>query len=102
LARRTLCRSGGRTARNQSLPPTDRGSNHRCLTGAGFAIVEEYGNAEDARVAGYGLAYADRSEVDAVEGGFRLSSESAESARTLFEITSGDQAVRRVHLVWLS
>ncbi|MBB5805375.1 hypothetical protein F4560_005143 [Saccharothrix ecbatanensis] len=67
-----------------------------------FAIVEEYGNAEDARVAGYGLAYADRAEVDAVEGGFRLSSESAESARTLFEITSGDEAVRRVHLVWLN
>jgi hypothetical protein len=67
-----------------------------------FAIVEEYGNAEDARVAGYGLAYADRAEVDAVEGGFRLSSESAESARTLFEITSGDEAVREVHVVWLS
>jgi hypothetical protein len=66
-----------------------------------FAIVEEYGEAEDARVAGYGLAYTDRAEVDAVEGGFRLSSESAESARTLFEITSGDEAVRRVHLVWL-
>jgi hypothetical protein len=66
-----------------------------------FAIVEEYGEAEDARVAGYGLAYADRAEVDSVEGGFRLSSGSAEDARTLFEISTGDEAVRRVHLVWV-
>lgn len=28
-----------------------------------FAIVEEYGETEDARVAGYGLAYADRAEA---------------------------------------
>lgn len=66
-----------------------------------FAIVEEYGEAEEARVAGYGLAYDDRVEVDSVEGGFRLSSGSAESARALFEISSGDAEVRRAHLVWL-
>ncbi|TQM79212.1 hypothetical protein FHX81_1509 [Saccharothrix saharensis] len=66
-----------------------------------FAIVEEYGEAEDARVAGYGLAYADRAEADSVEGGFRLSADSAERARALFEISTGDVAVRRVHLVWL-
>lgn len=66
-----------------------------------FAVVEEYGEAEEARVAGYGLAYANRAEVDSVEGGFRLSSESAERARTLFEITSRSSGMRRVHLVWL-
>ncbi|WP_158843880.1 hypothetical protein [Saccharothrix deserti] len=66
-----------------------------------FAIVEEYGEAEDARVAGYGLAYADRAEVDSVEGGFHLNSQSAESARMLFEISSRSVGVRRVHVVWL-
>jgi hypothetical protein len=66
-----------------------------------FAIVEEYGEAEDARVAGYGLAYDDRVEVDSVEGGFRLSSGSAERARTLFEISSRSAGTRQAHLVWL-
>ncbi|MCE6995250.1 hypothetical protein LZG04_10565 [Saccharothrix sp. S26] len=65
-----------------------------------FAVVEEYGEGE-VRAAGYGLAYAERAEVDAVEGGFRLSSDSAESARALFEISSRSAGVRRVHLVWL-
>jgi hypothetical protein len=66
-----------------------------------FAIVEEYGEGEDARVAGYGLDYQGRAEVDAVEGGFRLSSQSAESARVLFEVSSRSSGTRRVHLVWL-
>ncbi|MFD1151643.1 hypothetical protein [Saccharothrix hoggarensis] len=66
-----------------------------------FAIVEEYGEAEDARVAGYGLAFEDRAEANSVEGGFHLVSESADSARTLFEITSRSTGRRRVHLVWL-
>jgi hypothetical protein len=66
-----------------------------------FAIVEEYGEAEDARVAGYGLAYEDRADVNSVEGDFPLHSESAESARTLFEISSRSMGVRRVHVVWL-
>ena len=66
-----------------------------------FAIVEEYGEAEDARVAGYGLAYADRAEVNAVEGGFHLSSQSAETARLLFEVSSRSAGTRRAHVVWL-
>jgi hypothetical protein len=66
-----------------------------------FAMVEECGEAEDARVAGYGLAYDDRAEVDSVEGGFRLSSRSPESARALFEVSSRSMGVRRVRLVWL-
>ncbi|MFE2756515.1 hypothetical protein ACFXGA_31410 [Actinosynnema sp. NPDC059335] len=66
-----------------------------------FAIVEEYGEAEDARVAGYGLAYEDRADVNSVEGDFQLHSQSADSARTLFEISSRSAGVRHVHVVWL-
>lgn len=66
-----------------------------------FAIVEEYGDAEDTRVAGYGLAYGDRAEVNSVEGDFHLTSQSPEHARTLFEISSKSAGVRRTHLVWL-
>lgn len=67
-----------------------------------FALVEEHGEAEDARVAGFGLAYEDRAEVTSVEGDCRLRSRSAENARALFEIGNRDPVVRRVHLVWLS
>lgn len=66
-----------------------------------FAIVEEYGEQYDARVAGYGMAFEDRVEVNSVEGGFHLSSESAERARTLFEISSRSMGTRQTHLVWL-
>ncbi|WP_158852158.1 hypothetical protein [Saccharothrix deserti] len=66
-----------------------------------FAVVEEYGEREGARVAGYGVAFEDRAEVDSVEGGFHLSSQSAERARTLFEISSRSTGTRRAHLVWL-
>jgi hypothetical protein len=66
-----------------------------------FAIVEELDEKEDVRVAGYGLEYTDRVEVNSVEGGFSLTSQSAENSRMLFEIGSGDVAVRQVHIVWL-
>lgn len=66
-----------------------------------FALVEEHGEAEDARVAGYGLAYADRADVNSVEGDFQLHSQSVENARTLFEISSRSIGVQRVHVVWL-
>lgn len=66
-----------------------------------FAIVEEHGERESVRVAGYGVAFEDRAEVSAVEGGFRLSSRSAENARVLFEISSRSAGTRRAHLVWL-
>jgi hypothetical protein len=51
-----------------------------------FALVEEYG---------------DRADVNSVEGDFQLDSQSAESARTLFEISSRSTGVARVHVVWL-
>ncbi len=66
-----------------------------------FAIVEEYGEQDDARVAGYGLAYNDRADVNSVGGDFRLNSQSPESALSLFEISTGDKDVKRLHLVWL-
>ena len=66
-----------------------------------FALVEEYGHREGARVAGYGLAYADRADVNSVEGDFPLNSQSAESTRTLFEISSRSAGARQVHVVWL-
>ncbi|WP_158842509.1 hypothetical protein [Saccharothrix deserti] len=65
-----------------------------------FAIIEEYGEHDDARVAGYGLAFEDRAEVNSVEGGFHLTAQSAETARTLFDISSRSSG-GRAHVVWL-
>ncbi|GAB2999407.1 hypothetical protein [Saccharothrix stipae] len=65
-----------------------------------FALVEEYGDRVDARVAAYGLAYPDRADVNSVEGDFSLRSQSPENARKLFEISSRSRGVR-VHVVWL-
>ncbi|GGP46240.1 hypothetical protein GCM10010185_17370 [Saccharothrix coeruleofusca] len=65
-----------------------------------FAIVEEHGERAGGRVAGYGLAYGDRVEVNSVEGGFHLISRSAERACQLFEISAGARGAR-THLVWL-
>lgn len=63
--------------------------------------VEEHGEREDARVAGYGLAFADRADVNSVEGDFHLNSRSAATALQVFDISTGDEGVRRLHLVWL-
>ena len=65
-----------------------------------FALVEEYGDRADAGVAGYGLAYPDRADVNSVEGDFPVRSQSPENARKLFEISSRSRGVR-VHVVWL-
>lgn len=37
-----------------------------------FAVVQEYGNRVDARIAAWGMAFPDRAEVVALEGGLRL------------------------------
>ncbi|MGW4113350.1 hypothetical protein ACWEFJ_20985 [Actinosynnema sp. NPDC004786] len=66
-----------------------------------FAVVEEYGEREGVRVAGYGVAFEDRAEVSSVERGFHVSSRSAESARNLFELSSRSAGTRRAHVVWL-
>jgi hypothetical protein len=66
-----------------------------------FAIVEEYEDPKDVRVAGYGLAYDDRADVNSVEGDFRLTSDSPDHARTVFEISSRSAGARRAHVIWL-
>ena len=66
-----------------------------------FAIVEEKGDQHAARVAGYGLAFDCRADVNSVEGDFRLSSGSAESALAVFGVSTGLADVRRLHVVWL-
>ncbi|MCE6997765.1 hypothetical protein LZG04_23610 [Saccharothrix sp. S26] len=66
-----------------------------------FAIVEQYDDPKEIRVAGYGLAYEDRAEVNSVEGDFRLTSDSSDHARTVFEISSKSAGVRRAHVIWL-
>lgn len=66
-----------------------------------FAIVEEHDDPKDIRVAGYGLAYHDRADVNSVEGDFRLASQSPEHARSLFEISSRSAGAPRVHVIWL-
>ncbi|WP_141978384.1 hypothetical protein [Saccharothrix saharensis] len=53
-----------------------------------FAIVEEYEDPKDVRVAGYGVAYDDRADANSVEVDFRLTSDSPNHARTVFEISS--------------
>jgi hypothetical protein len=95
-AARTLAESWGETESGELMRQLAADGAPRL-----FAIVEECEEGYDARVAGYGLAYENRAEVDAVEGGFHLSPESAESARALFEVSSRSAGPQRVHLVWL-
>ncbi|MBW4719656.1 hypothetical protein [Saccharothrix obliqua] len=66
-----------------------------------FALVEEYGDRAEARVAGYGMAFPDRADVNSVEGDFPLRSQNPESARQVFEVSSRSRGVR-VHVVWLN
>lgn len=66
------------------------------------AIVEQYDDPKDIRIGGYGLACDDRADVNAIEGDFRLTSDSPEHARTLFEISSKSTGVRRAHVIWLN
>ncbi|MEU4740668.1 hypothetical protein AB0G02_09385 [Actinosynnema sp. NPDC023658] len=66
-----------------------------------FAIVEEWGDQHAVRVAGYGLAFDDRVDVNSVEGDFRLSSQSPESALAMFGVSTGLADIKQLHLVWL-
>jgi hypothetical protein len=63
-----------------------------------FAVVQQYGHEEDARVAAWGMAFHDHSEVTSVEGTLRISTTSAERAARRFD--------RKPHvsarLVWLA
>ncbi|RKT53023.1 hypothetical protein [Saccharothrix australiensis] len=50
-----------------------------------FAVVQEYGEREDARVGAWGLAFPERAEVVSVEGTFRMGAQSPEGALRMFE-----------------
>ncbi|MEU4447773.1 hypothetical protein AB0K14_12690 [Actinosynnema sp. NPDC050801] len=66
-----------------------------------FAIVEEWGDQHAARVAGYGLAFDSRADVNSVEGDFRLSAQSPETALAVFAVSTGLADIKQLHLVWL-
>ncbi|MEU4803072.1 hypothetical protein [Actinosynnema sp. NPDC023587] len=66
-----------------------------------FAIVEEYGDREDAEIAAYGLAFGDRADINSADGDFQMRSQSPESALALFALSAGTIDVSRLHLVWL-
>ncbi|RKT52436.1 hypothetical protein [Saccharothrix australiensis] len=50
-----------------------------------FAIVEEYGEREDAHVGAWGLAFSDHAEVITTEGTLRVGTQSADSALRFFK-----------------
>lgn len=89
------------------VPPTRRAFDGHMLDIARedaprvFAIVEEWGDQHAVRVAGYGLAFDDRADVNSVEGDFRLSSQSPESALAMFGVSTGLADIKQLHLVWL-
>lgn len=61
-----------------------------------FAVVQEFGEREDAWVAAWGLAFEDRAEVVGVHGGTWMSLRSPEAALRYF---SPDKATRP-RLIW--
>ncbi|TCP57053.1 hypothetical protein EV191_1011005 [Tamaricihabitans halophyticus] len=63
-----------------------------------FAIVQEYGERVDARIAGWGMAFEDHAEVIAVGRRARLRLRSPERAMRLFEFG----AHIRARLVWFN
>ncbi|MEV4051623.1 hypothetical protein AB0J55_10590 [Amycolatopsis sp. NPDC049688] len=63
-----------------------------------FAVVQEYGERVDARIAGWGLAFEDRADVIGVEGGTRMSLSSPERALRGFRTSPHV----RPRLVWIT
>lgn len=62
-----------------------------------FAVAVEYDDREDTCIAAYGLAFADRSEVVGVEGGFFATLERPENSLLFFT----ERGEATPHLVWL-
>lgn len=58
-----------------------------------FAVVEEYGDHSDRRVAAWGMAFANRATVVGVHGGSHLSMHSPEAALRAFNANS--------ELIWI-
>ncbi len=62
-----------------------------------FAVVQEYGERVDGRIAAWGIAFDDHVEVVGTEGGLRMTLESAERVRRA--LTWGSHITAR--LVWV-
>ncbi|WP_035303083.1 hypothetical protein [Actinokineospora inagensis] len=63
-----------------------------------FAVVEEFGERADARIAAWGMAFAEHTELVATHQPLRMSLRSPESALNLFAHKDQVQA----HLVWVA
>jgi hypothetical protein len=63
-----------------------------------FAVVQEYGDRVDGRIAAWGMAFGDHAEVVAVERGLRMSLRVPENALRLFRFGSHIKA----RLVWFN
>ncbi|MBA0124380.1 hypothetical protein H0B56_02360 [Haloechinothrix sp. YIM 98757] len=63
-----------------------------------FAVVQEYGDRVDARIAAWGMAFESHSEVVSVERGMRMSLQTPECARRGFAWGSHIHA----RLVWFN
>lgn len=63
-----------------------------------FAVVREYGDRVDGRIAAWGMAFADHAEVVSVKRGLRMSLQAPENALRLFKFGSHIRA----RLVWLN
>ncbi|MEV0049038.1 hypothetical protein AB0H34_00895 [Saccharopolyspora shandongensis] len=63
-----------------------------------FAVVQEYGDRVDGRIAAWGMAFADHAEVVSVGGGLRMSLSEPESALRGFNFGSHIRA----RLVWFN
>lgn len=63
-----------------------------------FAVVQEYGDRVDGRIAAWGLVFDDHTEVVSVKRGLRMSLPAPENALRLFKFGSHIQA----RLVWFN
>jgi hypothetical protein len=63
-----------------------------------FAVVQEYGERVDGRIAAWGMAFADRAEIVAVKRGLRISLQVPEDALRMFKLGSHVRA----RLVWFN
>jgi hypothetical protein len=63
-----------------------------------FAVVQEYGERVDGRIAAWGMAFDDHAEVVSVAGGMRMSLPAPENALRMFTVGSHIRA----RLVWFN
>jgi len=63
-----------------------------------FAVVQEYGDRMDGRIAAWGMAFDDHAEVVSVKGGLRMSLQAPDNALRLFKFGSHIRA----RLVWFN